>query len=99
MSTLSLLAPEQPEAPRLKFDWKIPVILLLIQIGTLLVSYGTIQAQISELFRVQSQQERHLEHIDDENKVRDGVAGEIKEFRTETSRRFDSLEKKIEKEH
>jgi hypothetical protein len=91
MSTLSLTNPEAP----MKFDWKLPVFLVVIQIIAIAVQWGVISAKLDELFRDKDQQERHLEFIDNELKTRVSEAGEAKAFHDEVIRRFDSTDRQI----
>lgn len=92
MSTLSLI---NPEAPRMRFDWRLPVILVVIQILAVAVQWGVISAKLDELFRDKDAQERHLEYIDSELKTRAADAGGAKEFHDEVNRRFDSLDRQL----
>jgi peptidoglycan hydrolase CwlO-like protein len=83
-------------APSVKFEWKVPVVLVLINLIGIAIQWGVISAKLDELFRDKEAQERHLEYIDNELKERDGEAGEVREFRAETKDRFDKLDRKIE---
>lgn len=87
-----------PEAPvdGHKFDWRLPVFLVVLNLVAIGVQWGTISAKLDELFRDKDQQERHLEFIDNELRTRGVEAGEVKEFRRDAEKRFDSLDKKLD---
>ena len=92
MSTLSLTNPEAP----LKYDWKLPVFLVVMNIIGVAVQWGVISSKLDELFRAKDQQERHIEFIDNEIRQRVGEAGQAKEFHDETLRRLDKIDSKLD---
>lgn len=79
----------------MKFDWRVPVVLVLINVIAVAVQWGMISSKLDELFRDKDQQERHLEFIDSELKIRGAEAGEAKGFHDETIRRFDSVDRQL----
>jgi hypothetical protein len=93
MYDISLKSEAQVDQPR--FDWKLPVLLVVINLIAIGIQWGTISSKMDELFRDKEQQERHLEFIDSELKVRGAEAGEAKGFHDETIRRFDSLDRQL----
>ena len=81
-----------------RIDWKFPVFLTVLNLIFFAVQYGTMQNKIEEAIRRLDQQDRHMELIDNEMQARGAEAGEVKEFRRETERRFDQLDRKIDAE-
>ena len=80
-----------------RIDWKLPVFLVVLNLIAIGVQWGAMSAKLEELSRHQEQQDRHMEFIDVELKTSGAEAGEVKEFRHDAERRFDSLDKKLEK--
>jgi hypothetical protein len=93
MYDISLKSEAQVDGP--KFDWKLPVFLVILQIVAIAVQWGTVFARLDEQARRQEQQDRHMEYIDSELKTRAGEAGEAKGFHDETIRRFDSIDRQL----
>jgi hypothetical protein len=83
----------------MKFDWRLPVFLVVIQIAAIAVQWGVMSERIDSEARKQEQQDRHMEAIDNELKERRLEAGEVGEFRRETIRRFDALDRKLDSKH
>lgn len=81
-----------------KVDWKLPVFLVVLNLIAIAVQWGAMSAKLEELSRHQEQQDRHMEYIDGELKTNGAESGEVKEFRRETERRFDALDRKLDAE-
>lgn len=80
----------------MRFDWKL-LLLVLINVGAIAVQWGTNAAKLDELYRREEQQERHLEFIDNELRMRGEAAGEAKGFHDATIQRLDSIDKRLER--
>lgn len=80
----------------MKLDWRLPVAILMINLVGVAVEWGVISAKLDELFRDKDAQERHLEFIDAELRVRGVDAGSAKEFHDEVLRRLDAIDKKLD---
>ncbi len=80
-----------------KLDWRLPVFLTVLNLVSFAIQYGTMQNKLEETIRRQDQEDRHMEYIDSELKAIGEETGEVKQFRRETERRFDSLDRKLER--
>ena len=78
-----------------RFDWRLSVVLVVINLIAIGIQWGTLSAKIEELFRAKEQQERHLEFIDNELKSNGVEAGELKEFRYEMEKRLDKVDDQL----
>jgi hypothetical protein len=79
-----------------RIDWKLPVFLVVLNLIAIGVQWGAMAAKLEELSRRQEQQDHHMEFIDTELKENGEEAGEVKEFRREVDRRFDSLDRQLD---
>ena len=97
MSSGNLTYPEAQvngNAPR--FEWKVPVFLVVMNLIAVAVQWGALSVKLEELARHQEQQDHHMEFIDEELKRRGEESGELREFRHEMERRSDSVDKKLD---
>ena len=78
-----------------RFDWKLPVFLVVMNLIAIGVQWGSNNARMDELFRRSDAQERHIEFIDNELAKNAERNGESAAFRDEIIRRLQAIDQKL----